>query len=271
MVRGKDPVVIQEQLNLELANVARWFDANKLSMNVAKTKVMHFRHCRNIRSNFELNVSINGVGIESVNEFKYLGVTLDKHLSFDVHIDKLCGKINSRNGLLKRVRNFVSKDLATQLYKSLIDPHFRYCNYVYNGCSLTNKRKLQIAQNNSLRAIARVDPLFPTEALHADLSIDWLDVTAQKALCIEMYKNVNNLNPNRNCEKVKWLSHDRQLRSGTQGELQILRTKTKLGDQNMFVRGPLTWLSLTPETRKIDSLSGFRKAVNKFDGFIHSR
>ncbi len=154
LVRGRNPLELQDKLNQELAKVGRWFDANKLSMNVAKTKVMHFRHCRNLRNNVELEVRINDELVESVDEFKYLGVILDKHLSFDVHINKLCGKVNSRNGLLKRVRSFIPKDLAIQLYKSLIDPHFRYCNYIYNGCSLTNKRKLQVAQNNSLRAIA---------------------------------------------------------------------------------------------------------------------
>ena len=82
-------------------------------MNTAKTKLMHFRH----RSNFDLNVSVNGESIESVSHFKYLGVALDTHLSFDMHIDKLCNKVNSRNGLLRRVQNFISKDLATQLQK----------------------------------------------------------------------------------------------------------------------------------------------------------
>ncbi len=47
LVRGKDPIELQEKLNLELANVSRWFDANKLSMNISKTKLMHFRHYRN--------------------------------------------------------------------------------------------------------------------------------------------------------------------------------------------------------------------------------
>ena len=232
---------------------------------------MHFRHCRNIRNNVELDVRMQGETIESVSQFKYLGVTLDKHLSFDTQIDKLCSKVNSRNGLLKRVRNFVSRDLATRLYKSLIDPHFRYCNYIYSSCSLTNKCKLQIAQNNSLRAIARVDNRFSTETLHTELGIDWLDITVNKTLSIEMYKNVHNLNPYRNCAKVQWLSHERQLRSGSQAELRIPRTKTILGDQNMFVRGPRTWLSLPERFRKIDTLSGFKTAVKNFDGFTHVR
>ncbi len=271
LVRGKDPMELELNLNAELTSVARWFDANKLSMNTSKTKLMHFRHTHNIRSNRDLNVMINGELIESVSQFKYLGVTLDTHLSLDSHIDKVCGKVNSRTGLLRRVRNFVSKDLATHLYKSLVDPHFWYCNYIHSGCSLTNRRKLQIAQNNSLRAIAQVDNLYPTEALHIDLEIDWLDVTVDKTLCIEMFKNVHGLNPIRNYQKVNWLSHDRALRSNTHAELAIRRTNTKLGDQNMFCRGPRAWLHLPEEIRKLETLSGLRTAVKKHDGFPHTR
>ncbi len=271
IVRGYDPLQIEMQLNEELVNIAKWFDANKLAMNLKKTKVMHFRHCRNIRNNVELNIALNGEVVESVQQFKYLGVTLDINLSFDAHIEILCGKVNSRNCLLRRVRNFVSKDLALSLYRALIEPHYRYCDYIYSGCSLTNARKLQVTQNNSLRAITRSDYQYPTEQLHTDLGIEWLDVQAMKSVCIEMYKNVNNLNPVRNCQKVNWVTHERCLRSADNAELVIKRTKTKLADMNMFVRGPRTWLVLPVDMRKIETLSGFKRAIKLFDGFEHVR
>ena len=145
---------------------------------------MHFRHCRNLRNSRDLSISLDNEVVESVQCFKYLGVTLDIYLSFETHIEKLCGKINSRNGILKRMRNFISKDLAIDLYKSLIEPHYRYCDYIYTGCSLTNARKLQVCQNNSLRAISRADQYYPTELLHKELGIEWLDVQTNKSLCI---------------------------------------------------------------------------------------
>ena len=86
-----------------------------------------------------------------------------------------------------------------------------------------------------------------------------------------MFKNVHGLNPVRNCDKVDWLVHDRPLHSNTQAELVIKRTRTKLGDQNMFCRGPKSWLMLPTDIRKLETLSGFRNAVKKFDGFVHIR
>ena len=271
IVRGKDALLIEQHLNRELSNVSNWFDANKLAMNLKKTKVMHFRHCRNIRSDVELNVALNDEVVESVQQFKYLGVILDKHLSFEAHIESLCGKINSRNGLLTRVRNFVSKELAITLYSTLIEPHFRYCDYIYLGCSLTNAHKLQVSQNKSLRAIARADYTYPTERLHAELGIEWLAVQSTKSLCVEMYKNVNDLNPIRNSNEVNCVMHERALRSADNAELVVPRTRTRLADMNMFVRGPIAWAKLPVSIKKSDSLSIFKKSLKKFQGFCHTR
>ncbi len=68
LVHGKDPAVIENELNIEIVNIARWFDANKLSMNTAKIKLMHFRHSRNIRGNVDLNISVNGEYSETVSQ-----------------------------------------------------------------------------------------------------------------------------------------------------------------------------------------------------------
>ena len=86
-----------------------------------------------------------------------------------------------------------------------------------------------------------------------------------------MYKNANGLNAVRNCNKVEWVSHDRILRSADKAELVVKRTKTKLADMNMFVRGPITWQSLPINVRKADTLSGFKRQLRNSDVFVHVR
>ena len=63
VVKGNDPTIIEQQLNDEIQNVTNLFDANKLSINIKKTKSMHFRHCRNIWINRNLNIELNGEAI----------------------------------------------------------------------------------------------------------------------------------------------------------------------------------------------------------------
>ena len=127
LVKGKDVSEIEHLLTTEFNIVCKWFDANKLSGNNGKTKVMLFSGSRSKHKNGKLNVPTNRSDnniLEQVTCTKYLGVELDDHLTFVDHIDKLCRKIKSRTCILWRMRHFINENLAKDLYQSLIHPHF---------------------------------------------------------------------------------------------------------------------------------------------------
>ena len=67
----------------------------------------------------EINIRVNGNEINRVHSVKSLGVHIDEHLTWSVHIDKLCKKIASAIGVLKRIRPFVTTNTAVQVYKAL--------------------------------------------------------------------------------------------------------------------------------------------------------
>ena len=84
------------KIQSDFDNLNNWFKVNHLSVNPKKSKLMVF--CRD-RSRFKgshLTVHSGDTLIETVDNFKYLGVHLDSHLSFDTHIDKLITKVNQR-------------------------------------------------------------------------------------------------------------------------------------------------------------------------------
>ena len=66
-------------INRELLKVYEWLGANKLSLNVAKTKLIVF-HTSNRLVRYP-NLLINGRPIERVNQFNFLGlILLIKHV-----------------------------------------------------------------------------------------------------------------------------------------------------------------------------------------------
>ena len=54
-------------------------------------------------------------------------------------------------------------------------------------------------------------------------------------------------------------------------ELVIKQTNMKLCDMNMFVCGPSAWTTLPVDIRKSETLSGFKRQIRNFEGFIHVR
>ena len=71
---------IEETYNNELKNVLEWLRANKLSLNVLKSKLVIF-HPKYKKINQNIKIKINNTAIKETNYAKYLGVLLDKNLT----------------------------------------------------------------------------------------------------------------------------------------------------------------------------------------------
>ena len=87
-------------LNQELQRVYKWLLANKLKLNVAKTKYMIFsRRNQNINPiylNFTNNV------IDHVHLFNFLRLHLNSRLTWNTHIEEIPKKISRTIGVLKK-------------------------------------------------------------------------------------------------------------------------------------------------------------------------
>ena len=107
---------------------------------------------------------MNGTKLEVVDNFVYLGITLNKHLSWKPHVDKISNKISKVNGVLNKLKKIVPLKTLTLIYKSLIVCHLNY------GILLWGNQTNQIAQlqKKSVRIITRskynahTDPIFRT-------------------------------------------------------------------------------------------------------------
>ena len=91
-----------EKMNKELTNVSDWFNANKLSLNVKKAKYSFFHKSSktdNIRRRLP-NLNINELTVECESSIKFLGVWIDKNLTWRDHIHIVENKIAKNIGLL---------------------------------------------------------------------------------------------------------------------------------------------------------------------------
>ena len=95
-----DQNVSDEVLNMELLKVSQWFAANKLSLNVAKTKFM-VSHIHK-KTVIYPDLYLNGNKIERVTQFNYLGLILQANLSWNKHISHISLKMSKTIGTLNR-------------------------------------------------------------------------------------------------------------------------------------------------------------------------
>ena len=92
--------------NEDLANVSQWLSANALTLNQSKTGFILIGSLQRI-STFQATpalTTINNVPVKQVSHTKSLGTHIDENLSWNVHIEKLCKKVTSGIGAIKRIR-----------------------------------------------------------------------------------------------------------------------------------------------------------------------
>ena len=77
LLNSSDPNTLQNDFNSNLVRIADWFQANKLTLNIKKTKLMLFGSKQSLHKFKDVSLIYNGVSIERVEKFKYLSVTFE--------------------------------------------------------------------------------------------------------------------------------------------------------------------------------------------------
>ena len=90
-----------------------------------------------------------------VQKVKYLGVQVDNSLHWREQIKVISSKVSKAVGLLKHAKIFLPESSLRSLYFTIVEPHFRYCCFVW-GCSGSNTLlELKKLQNRAARILTK--------------------------------------------------------------------------------------------------------------------
>ena len=155
----------------ELVNVQKWLAANKLSLNIGKTKCMIIKPSRKPLPQDISTVALHGVAIEFVSEFKFLGIILNNKLSWTSHINYIRGKISRNVGIIQHIRHTLNKETLFILYYSMIFPYLSYANLLWGNTFITHLQPLFLLQKRAIRIITLSKQVEHTEPLFKQLKI----------------------------------------------------------------------------------------------------
>ena len=169
---------IDHHFNEDLAKVSEWLVANRLTLNQSKTEFMLIGSRQRISTfNSSPSLTINDVPNKQVSHTKSLGVHIDENLTWNVHIEKLCKKVASGIGALKRIRPFVQPSTMQLIYNCLVQPYFDYCCVVWDSCGSTLANKLQKLQNRAARVLTSSN--YDTNAEYLIEKLSWKNLESQ--------------------------------------------------------------------------------------------
>ena len=103
-----------------------------LAVNIDKTYCIIFIN-RQIDLDVNMPLVLDRRGIETVQSGKFLGVTLDNRLSFNLHIGLICNKLSKIVGVFYKLHGLVPEMVLIKLYYSMVYPYLIYCNLAWCG------------------------------------------------------------------------------------------------------------------------------------------
>lgn len=181
---------LETKINEELIHINDWFKLNKLSLNASKTKAMYF-HSQQRRPE-QINIIMNDIRIDFVENFNYLGIILDTHLSWKPHLETISQKISKTIGIMSKLKNFIPSFTLLTLYNSLILP---YLNYGILAWGIKSHRLFKL-QKKSVRIIVNAKYNSHTDPIFKNLSLLKIsDLCALQELKF-VYKLKNQILPN---------------------------------------------------------------------------
>ena len=113
-------------------------------------------------------IQINGIELECVQSTKFLGIHVDRKLTWKVHINYL-RKLLSRNvGVINHVKNTFPLPVLSSLYTNLILPYLNYgilalgnpCKILTDRILILQKRALRIIHNVYFRSHISIPLIF---------------------------------------------------------------------------------------------------------------
>ena len=96
--------------------------------------------------NNEISIKLNGCKLVPTNHVKYLGLYLDKTLSWNFHVKQLNKKLSISNGILCKLRHFVPEKTLISVYYSISYSHLLNACSVWTLTTLNNLKSITILQ-----------------------------------------------------------------------------------------------------------------------------
>ena len=196
ILAGKSLENLEKKVNEELIKIKDYLDANKLSLNVAKTTFAVFcPQGKKVEGN--IKIKIGEEFVKQTEETLFLGVTIDTKMQFRKHFENVLEKVKKGVNAMIAAKNLLSYKAKLKIYHSLVHSHLLYCSQVWlQKLSSSDIQKLVVLQKKSLRALFNVKYNSHTGSLFELSRIVKVEDIAKKENLMMMYKFKEKMLPN---------------------------------------------------------------------------
>ena len=180
-----------------LRTVKRWFDQNRLTINVGKTKHMavSLRAASDpINKDLKLHTCkddavCNCDLIDRVECYKYLGVVFDNRLKWFKHINYINNKLRKCVYMFANLSKVLNRQQIKTVYYAYVQSILQYGIIAWGGALSTIIQPLQITQKSIIKAALQKPRTYPSDSLFDDFKVFDIRQLYIKVLACYAFKN----------------------------------------------------------------------------------
>ena len=188
---------------------------------------------------------------------KFLGVYIDKNLSWREHIARVIRRVRQTVGIIGRARNFMNETQLLLLCNTMVLPHLQYCLLIWGNFAGDSNLKLRdeitCLQKSLVRIISNSGRISHADPLFARLCILKVSDLYCQALRVFSFKAFSGKLPGGVSPLFQRISHSYNTR-GSSSNLYVSSNNVR----SMLYLVPSQWNSLEGNLKSSGTISQFK-------------
>lgn len=243
-------------INEDLEGIAQWSRSNGLFLNPDKSKCIVVSK-KPLDLSYFPSITLNSAPVEFVESVKNLGMTFDRNLAWDKHINQAVGKTYGVLRTLWVSHSFTPIKTRTLLAKTLAVPLLTYGCEIFSNCSYASKRKLNVAFNSIVRYVFGLRRFDRVSGYSKYLYGMTFDKFLQFRTLIRFSDIMRTHQPAYLYEKIRFPSSSRS------GQIILPRHTCLTSERQFFINSIRLWNSLPHSIRRIDNTVRLKEELQK--------
>mgnify|MGYP001796102237 CR=1 FL=1 len=237
----------------DLDALTLWSKVWDMEFNTDKCKILSVTNKKNI---INYNYKMENVSLKSVTEEKYLGVVIDKKLSWLPHVKKISNRANYKRQFLQRNLRSCKRETKLQCYKTYVRPVLEYASPVWDT---NNKKVIENIESVQRKAIRFIMNDYKQDSsvtkMMKQLNIDPLDIR-RKVKKLKLLRSILS-------QKVFLPNYVKPIRARDQIKLKPIYARIQSYAQSFIPSVTSEWNKLPSVVLKENNIKVFEEALYK--------
>ena len=248
----EDAASLQEDLD----RLQEWESDWQMAFNPNKCEHIRITNKKKI---VQSSYQIHGHVLKETTKAKCLGVTIDKTLSWNIHIDTVTKRANQTISFLQRNLSSCPKDIKEASYMTLVRPQLENAATVWDPATKTGINKVEAVQRRAARSCQN-DYRRTSSVTSMIQNLGWeeLQYRCEQCKTVMMYRIINNLV---DIPAEKYLIHSGTSTRGHETRFLVPYCSVNAYESSFFPSTIRLWNSLSASAVTAPSLDAFKSCI----------